>query len=250
MDGAIRTVRTLPFLPGGLEVMADGRLIVGDAQRREIYVLTETGSEQLADLSNLAGFFLNDSVIDKCGNLYVTDAGFDFMDPLVDPLPNGVIFYVRADGKSSVVAEDLFLPNGLIVTSDNKTLIVAETLGNRLTAFDIEDDGTLKNRRVWARFQHDIKPNGICPAGDDAVWVAGEQPYAFRINEDGEIDQQITTSRPVFATMLGGPERDLLFLCTSDSNDPVITRRFSSATIEITIAAAERRFDLGQIRKA
>ena len=237
-------------MPGGLEVLADGRLIVGDAQRRQIFALTEAGSEQLADLSNLAGFFLNDSVIDSRGNLYVADAGFDFLDPLVDPVPNGVIVHVRIDGRSSVVARNLFLPNGLTVALDNKTLVVAETLGNRLTAFDIEDDGSLNRRRVWAQFQNDIKPNGICLDGNGAIWVAGERPWAMRVNEGGEIDRQITTDRPVFAAMLGGPERNHLFLCTSNSNDPVITRRSPSATIDIVDTVAEWRNEVANIRKA
>ena len=233
LDGVVSTVRAFPYLPGGFEVLADGRLIVGDAQCRRIFLLDATGEEQVADLSNDAGFFLCDSVTDSRGGLYVADAGFDFLDPLVDPVSNGVIVHVRVDGRSSVVARDLFFPNGLIVTPDNKTLVVSETLGHRLTSFDIADDGSLNRRRVWAQFQNDIKPNGICLDGNGAIWVAGERPWAMRVNEGGEIDQQITTDRPVFAAMLGRPEGKHLFLCTSDSNDPVITRRSPSATIDI-----------------
>ena len=125
----------------------------------------------------------------------------------------------------------------MIITADNKTLIVAETLGHRLTAFAIEDDGSLKNRRVWAQLQDEVKPEGICLDRDGAIWVAGAGPRALRVSQGGEIDQQITTKKPVFATMLGGPQRRHLFLCTSDSNDPVITRRTSSATIDIAEVA-------------
>jgi sugar lactone lactonase YvrE len=165
--------------------------------------------------------------------MYVGDVGFDFLDPLVDPIPNGVIVHISADRKASVVARNLYFPNGMIITPDNSTLIVAETLAHRLTAFEIQNDGSLQNRRVWAQFEDEIKPTGICLDRDGAIWVAGTGPLALRVREGGEIDQQISTKQPVFATVLGGPERRHLFMCTSDSCDPVITRRVASATIDI-----------------
>lgn len=233
LHGDVRVVSALPYLPGEFGVLIDGRLIVGDAQRRIIFLLDEAGETQVADLSNIAKYFLSDSATDNLGGIYVADAGFDFMDPLVDPVPSGFITYIRADGKASVVAEDLFFPNGLIVTPDNKTLLVAETLGHRLTAFEIDGDGSLKNRRVWAQFQDDIKPEGICFDRESAIWVAGAGPLALHVREGGEVDHQVSTEQPVFATMLGGPELKHLFLCTSASNDPVITRRTPSATIDV-----------------
>ena len=95
----------------------------------------------------------------------------------------------------------------MVVTPDNKTLIVAEMLCHRLTAFDIEIDGSLRNRRVWAQLQNEIRPDGICLDRDSAIWVAGTCPGALRVREGGEIDREIITTRPVFATLLGGPER-------------------------------------------
>ncbi len=86
---------------------------------------------------------------------------------------------------------------------------------------------------VWAQFEDEVKPDGICLDREGAIWVAGRAPWALRVREGGEIDHQITTKQPVFATMLGGPERRHLFMCTSDSHDPIITRRVSSATIDI-----------------
>ena len=233
LDGTIRTVKTLPYLPGGFGVLADGRLIVGDARRRKIYRLASAGAKQVADLSNVAGYFLSDSTFDSSGGIYVADVGFDFLDPLVDPVPNGVIVYISPDGESSVVAADLFFPNGMIVTPDNRSLIVAEMLRHRLTAFEIESDGSLHNRRVWAQLQEDVKPDGICLDNDGAIWVAGAGLGALHVKEGGKVENQIRTKRPVHDAMLGGPERKHLFLCTSFSNDPVITRRSSSATIDI-----------------
>ncbi len=233
MQGTVQAVRTLPYVPGGFGALADGGLIVGDALRRKIYRWASAGQKQMADLSNVARFCLSDGIVDSRGGMYVSDIGFDFLDPLVDPVPNGVIVYISADGESIVVAGDLFFPSGMIITPDNNTLIVAETLGHRLTAFEIENNGSLKNRRAWAQLQDDVKPDGICLDREGAIWVAGTGPTALHVREGGEIDLQVTTRRPVFATMLGGPERRQLFMCTSDSYDPVITSRASKATIDI-----------------
>jgi sugar lactone lactonase YvrE len=237
LNGTVQTVRTLSYLPGGFGVLADGEFIVGDAWRRKMYRWASAGPEQFADLSNVAGFCLGDGIVDSRGGMYVGDAGFDFLNPLVDPVPHGVIVHVSVDGKPSVVAGNLFFPNGMIITPDNSTLIVAETLGHRLTAFEIGNDGSLQNRRVWAQFGDDVKPDGICIDRESAIWVAAAGSRVLRVREGGEIDQQITTKRPVFATMLGGPERRHLFMCTSDSDDPIITSRASNATIDIAEVA-------------
>ena len=188
---------------------------------------------QVADLSNIAGFCFSDGIVDSLGGMYVGDVGFDFLDPFAEAVPNGVIVHISENGKSSVVARNLLFPNGMAITPDNRTLIVAETLGHRLTAFDVENDGSLENRRVWARFQDEVKPHGICLDRDGAIWAACSTPVVLRVREGGEIDHQITTNLPVFAAMLGGPERRHLFMCTSASDDPVMTRRVSNATIDI-----------------
>ena len=233
MNGSVKIVRALPYLPGGFGVLPDGGLIVGDAWRRRIDRWALAGAEQMADLGKVAGFCLSDGIVDSHGGMYVGDVGFDFLDPLAHPVPNGVIVHVSAGGVSSVVAEDLFFPNGMVITPDNSTLIVAETLAHRLTAFEIEKDGSLRNRRVWAKFEADTKPDGICLDCEGAIWVAATGPRALRVREGGDVDQQITTERPVYATMLGGPKRKHLFMCTSTSDDPVMTRRISNATIDI-----------------
>ena len=237
LNGTVQKVGALPYLPGGFGVLADGGLIVGDAWRRKMYRWASAGPEQIADLSNVAGVCLSDGIVDSQGGMYVGDAGFDFLNPLVDPVLHGVIVHVSVDGKSSVVARDLFFPNGMVITPDNSTLIVAETLGHRLTAFEIENDGSLGSRREWAQFGDDVKPDGICLDREGAIWVAGTGPRALRVREGGQIDQQITTKRPVFAATLGGPERRHLFMCTSESGDPVITSRASNATIDIAEVA-------------
>jgi sugar lactone lactonase YvrE len=233
LDGELKTVTTLPFLPGSFNVHDDGRPIVSDAWRRKIYQCDSTGQSLFADLSNFARICLNAGVFDRRGGMYFGDVGFDYLDPTVDPVPSGLIVHVNARGESSVVAGDLFSPHGMIITPDNETLIVAETLGHRLTAFEIEQDGTLCNRRVWAQFQADIRPDGICLDLEGAVWVAGNSPTALRVREGGEVEHQVVSKRSVFDMTLGGPEQRHLFLCTSTACDPVITRRHPDATIDV-----------------
>ena len=233
LDGTVQIVKDLPFLPGSFGVLSEGGLLVGDAWRRKIYRCDSAGETQIADLSHIAGFCLSEGVLDSRGGMYVGDVGFDYLNPFMDPLPNGVIVYISTDGKMSVVAGDLFFPSGMVITPDSRTLIVAETLRHRLTAFEIDGDGSLQNRRVWAQFRNDVDPDGICLDIEGAIWVAGAGRRALHVTEGGEIDRQITTRRPVFATMLGGSKGRQLFLCTSDSSDPIMTRRASNATIEM-----------------
>ena len=159
--------------------------------------------------------------------------GFDYLNPLVDPVPDGVIVYVNADGDSSVVADNLFSPNGIAITPDNSTLIVGEMLSHRLTSFEIENNGSLRNRRVWAQFNNDIKPSGICLDSEGAIWVAGTGLAALCVKEGGEIKHEVATNQPVYAITLGGPERKHLLMCTSATHDPVITRRLPEATIDV-----------------
>ena len=235
LNGNVKIVKALPYVPGSLGVLADGGIEVGDAIRRKIYRWGTTSSKQMADLSNVAGFCLSDGIADCRGGMYVGDVGFDFLNPLVDPMPNGVIVHISAAGKPSIVAEDLFFPNGMAITQDNSTLIVAETLGHRLTSFEIENDGSLQNRRVWAQLEDEVNPHGICLDREGAIWVGGSGPWALRVREGGAIDHKVTTKQPVYATMLGGPERKHLFMCTAASQDPIITRRLASATIDVAV---------------
>ncbi len=231
--GDVQTVVKLPFRPAGFLVRKDGRMIVADALRGKVYECKSDKLKLASDLSDVFGFCLGECVIDNCGGIYICDVGFDVLNPLVDPVPKGAIIYLRAGGPSSVVAEGLFLPGGLLITPDNKTLIVAENLSHRLTAFDIRPDGFLHKRRVWAQFGPDVRPDGICFDNESAVWVAATGRRALHVREGGEIDREIKTPQPVYAVALGGPERKHLFMCTSASNDPVITRRNPGATIDI-----------------
>ena len=201
LDGNVHTIGALPHLPDSLHAL-------------------------------VAEHFLFDTVDDIYGGTYVANVGFDFLNPLVDPVRTGIIIYVDAEGESSVAADELYFPNGMTISLDNKTLIIAESLGHRLTAYSIGPAGILENRRVWAQLEDKINPEGICLDREGEVWTAGAGRRALLVKEGGLIERQVKTERPVFATALGGPDQNYLFLCTSDSNDPVITRQVAGATID------------------
>jgi sugar lactone lactonase YvrE len=127
----------------------------------------------------------------------------------------GKIALVTPDGEAREVANELAFPNGMVITPDNKTLVVAESFAARLAAFDIEDDGTLANRRVWA---DGVGPDGICLDADGCIWAstANVANDCARIREGGEVLERIELDRPCFAAMLGGPDRRTLFMLTAE----------------------------------
>ena len=129
----------------------------------------ELPCNKLADISDFTKFCLSDGIVDAKGRLYVGDIGYNFLDPAAKPVETCVIVLVGPDGRASVVADKLFFPNGMVITPDGRTLIVGETLGHRLTAFDIQEDGSLSNRRVWGKLPSSVGPDGICLDAEGAV---------------------------------------------------------------------------------
>jgi sugar lactone lactonase YvrE len=146
-----------------------------------------------------------------------------------------VIVLVGSDGRASVVADKLFFPNGMVITPDGRTLIVGETIGHRLTAFDIQADGSLGNRRVWAQLPPSVGPDGICLDAQGAVWCANPegQDSVVRVREGGEITDRLKVDTHAYAVMLGGPERRHLFICASGSHDPAEIQRNPSASFQV-----------------
>jgi sugar lactone lactonase YvrE len=134
-----------------------------------------------------------------------------------------------------VVADRLCFPNGMVITPDGRSLIVGETLGHRLTAFDIQEDGSLSNRRVWAQLPPSVGPDGICLDAEGAVWCANPEgkDSVVRVREGGEITDRIKVDTNAYAVMLGGPERRHLFICASGSHDPTEIQRNPSASFQV-----------------
>lgn len=165
------------------------------------------------DLGALSEHPWNDVVVDGRGNAYVGGIGFDFPEGEFAP---GTIALIPADGPARQVADGVAFPNGLAVTPDGGALIVAESYGNRLTAFDIAEDGGLSNRRVWADLG-DGTPDGICLDAEGAVWYADvPNKRCVRVREGGEVLQTVELDRGCFACALGGPDRRTLFVTAAE----------------------------------
>lgn len=243
LQGNLRTVLELPFKPNGFGFRQDGSLMVGDALGRQIHRWDGQSLTHVADLSAMTVFCLSDGLVDRHDRMYVGDIGYNFFDPANQPVDTCVITCIDADGSTRVVAEGLNFPNGMAITPDGKTLIVAECTGHRLTAFDILADGGLSNRRIYAQLSEDVQPDGISLDAEGGVWIANpEGRYAaLRVLEGGEITDAIELDSEGYAVMLGGPQGKHLLICASDSHDPVKIAQSPSATlrvVEVAVAAA------------
>jgi sugar lactone lactonase YvrE len=212
LAGQSEIVARVPTL--GLGFLPDGRLLI--VSMRDGLLLRRERDDSLvthADLTSLARHPWNDLVVDGRGNAYVNNIGFDFPGGAFAP---GSLALVTPDGVARQVAYGLAFPNGMAVTPDNATLIVAESYGDRLTAFDIAADGGLSNRRVWASLGGG-HPDGICLDSDGAVWY-GDVPArrCVRVREGGEALETIELDRGCFACALGGADRRTLFLMAAE----------------------------------
>jgi sugar lactone lactonase YvrE len=231
LDGAAQTVVNVPAAPSGLGWLPDGRLLVVSMEDRRLLRLDPSGLTEVADLSRLATFHCNDMVVDAQGRAYVGNFGFD-LHAGAEPAPAAIVL-VLPNGEARVAAADLMFPNGTVITSDGRTLIVGESFGPRLTAFDVEPDGSLSNRRVWAALASAV-PDGMCLDAEDAIWVASPiSAEVLRVREGGAITHRVSVSTQAFACMLGGPQRRHLFICTASSGDPAVCREKRDGRIEV-----------------
>jgi sugar lactone lactonase YvrE len=229
-DGRAESVVRVPAQPSGLGWLPDGRLLVVSMTDRRLMRLEGDALVLHADLSGLASFHLNDMVVDARGRAYVGNFGFDLIRGAA-PKPAELILVTPA-GEARVVAEKLEFPNGSVITPDARTLIVGESFGARLTAFDIADDGSLGGRRVWAQLQGAV-PDGICLDAEGAVWVASPMSSeVLHVREGGEVSERFGTEQQAIACMLGGPERRTLFVLTAPDIDPEVCRARRAARIE------------------
>jgi sugar lactone lactonase YvrE len=230
LDGNAEKIVEVTASPSGLGWLPDGRLLVVSMTDRRLLRLDPIGLVEIADLKDLASFHCNDMVVDKHGRAYIGNFGFDMAANA--PVEPAEVVLVTSDGNTRVVAEELYFPNGTVITPDDRTLIVAETLGNCLTAFDIESDGTLKNRRTWAKLEN-VYPDGICLDGEGAIWLAAPNPgEVMRVKEGGNITHRLSVTTRPFACMLGGPERRTLFVCTANTHIPDKVRAAPNGKIE------------------
>ena len=195
-------VRVDTSIPCTIDWLPDGRMLVVYGQERQLMRQEADGSLVThADLSGLGDMF-NEVVVDGRGNAYVN---------------GGNVVLVTPDGSAREVARDIEFGNGMAITPDGSTLIVAESYANRLTAFDIGEDGGLSNRRVWAELGDGNFPDGICLDADGAVWYADvPNKHCLRVREGGEVLETVEVDRGCFACMLGGPDGTTLFIVAAE----------------------------------
>jgi sugar lactone lactonase YvrE len=221
LDGAGEVVARGPDgLGWSIGWLPDGRMLVTG----EELVRVEPDGQRVrhADLGHISPAGWNEITVDGRSNVYVNTINFDFAefdDVLTTGRTPGKIALVTPDGEAREVANELAFPNGMVVTPDNETLIVAESFAQRLTAFDIATDGGLSNRRTWAE---PVGPDGICLDADGCVWASSGAMTndCARIGEGGKVRERIELDRSCFATMLGGPDRRTLFMAVADWRGP------------------------------
>jgi len=232
IDGQRQAVADLPGKPSGIGFLPDGTPLIVSMHDRKIMKLVGGKLVLHADISELCPTEINDMVVDKKGNAYVGNIGFNLTKGEKFKPTNFVL--VTADGKAREVATDLSVPNGPVVTPDGKTLIVAESWAKRLTAFDIQADGSLANRRVFADLDS-AAPDGICLDAEGAVWVACFNKDNFiRVLQGGEITHRIkVVDRFPVACTLGGPDGRTLFGLTFQGSIKDMGNGKSASRIEI-----------------
>ena len=248
LDGNAEVVVEASGQPSGLGWLPDGRLLIVSMTGNLLWRLDVGGLTEVAYLDRLGGLNCNDMVVDKRGRAYIGHIGFDLWGG--QAFAPASIIMVTPDGNARVVADEMACPNGMVITPDGHTLIVAESWGSCLTAFDIEIDGSLTGRRVWAHLgkapPHNIGsmaepaslgsvvPDGMCLDDGGAVWVAN--PFGkevLHVREGGEVTHRIELFTKSYACMLGGPDRRTLFIMTAESARPDEAKAKKSGRVEI-----------------
>jgi sugar lactone lactonase YvrE len=227
LAGDLRTEIDLDDRPSGLGWMPDGSMLIVSMTKRKLLKRSPAGVVSVhADLGEVATFHCNDMVVDGEGRAYVGNFGFDLdaeltargVPAVLADHTTARLARVAPDGTVSVAAEDLHFPNGTVITPDGKTLIIGETLGGVLTAFDVAAGGGLGNRRVWASTAPRV-PDGIALDAAGRIWIANPiAPECALIAEGGEVVEVIDTGQPCYACMLGGEDGRTLFMLTAMSS--------------------------------
>jgi sugar lactone lactonase YvrE len=220
-SGALDTIVEVPGSPSGLGWDGDGRLLIVSMDDRRLLRLDGTGLSEVADLSGYTEHPINDMVVSDRGVAYIGSFGFD-LHAGDTPRSTVLLAVDVVSGAHRVAADDLRFPNGMVITPDASTLIVAESFGPCLTAFTIEAGGVLAMRREWAALTGGVAPDGICLDTENCVWVSSPATHEFvRVREGGEITDRVASGDVLaIACMLGDEDRRTLYLLTSKGLDP------------------------------
>jgi sugar lactone lactonase YvrE len=237
-DGERRSEVDFEGEPAGLGWLPDGRLLINSRLDRTVYRREPDGTVlPHGSLEPWATWHANDMVVASNGQAYAGNFGFDLDALYAGTLPGSAIrstsvIRVDPDGSSAEAASDLAFPNGMVITEDGATLIVAESMGFRLSAFDRAPDGTLSNRREWAALDG-IAPDGICLCADGSLWVANAMAAeCVRVAEGGEVLERVATSMNAFACMLGDEDRRTLYVVTAPDSHAAKARLARHGAIE------------------
>lgn len=229
--GEVEIVLELEDAPSGLGWTPEGDLMVVSIMQRRLLRITASGIETVADLSPWTVMGANDMVVDGTGRAYIGNFGYDFMAGET-PRPTALV-RVEPDGAVTTEAAGVICPNGMVIDEERRLLVVAETFAHRLTAFDIDDDGSLRGGRVFAAFDDDVDPDGICLDADGQIWVAtARTPEVFRVADGGHVSDRVRlgSGNTSYAVMLGGEDGRTLFVCSAPGLMPAAT---GSGRIEI-----------------
>lgn len=254
--GHVETICELDDQPSGLGFAPDGSLLVVSMKQRRLLRARGSRLELVADLMAHAPFHCNDMLVDAQGRAYIGNFGWNLYEEL--EMRSTHLLMVQPDGAVCIVADGLTFPNGMALTRDGRTLLVAESFASRITAFDVAGDGTLSGRRTWASFTDRsfatigealesgvVIPDGIALDASGALWIADvSRRGAIKVAEGGEILESIDTGgSTVYALALGGVGESTLYMCSGPpllTYDPENERRGYLITASVQASARER----------
>ena len=236
----------VPGQPSGFGWNAQGDLLCVSMTDHRVLRISGEDVRTWADISAYCGFWANDLVVSQLGHCYVGNFGFD-LDALIaeqgiagllaTPPPTTNLVVLDPNGRVLQTIPDMAFPNGSVITPDGSTLIVGETMASRLSAFTINDDGTLENRRVWAALEF-VAADGMCLDAEGQIWVANAAAnQCLRVHEGGEITATVTTTQTAFACMLGGDDGRTLYVMSAPSSSRFEVAQKTDATIEAVLVA-------------
>jgi sugar lactone lactonase YvrE len=232
-DGTLESIVEVPGAPSGLGWDQTGRLLVVSMDDRRLLRLDEGTLAVVADLSAYTPHPINDMVVSATGTAYIGSFGFDLQGG--GEVTTTVLLAVDTEtGAHRIAADDLRFPNGMVITPDGSTLIVAESFGPCLTSFTIAPDGSISDRREFAALTEGVTPDGICLDAEGCVWVSSPTTHEFvRVREGGEVVQRISSDdRMAIACMLGDDDRRTLFMLTSKGLDPEKAKQLRTGRLE------------------
>ncbi len=229
-DAVVRT----PSFPFSIDWLPDGRLLVVLAREGLVLRRESDGTLQThAELSSLSDNPWNDIAVDGNGNSFVGNVGFDF--PFGE-FALGSLVVVTPAGMVRQVADDLAFPNGMVISADGSTLIVAESYASRLTAFRIGEDGTLFDRRIWAELDGGVA-DGISLDAEGAIWYGDPNGKCVRVKEGGEVLQVVELNIGCFACALGGPDGQTLFMMVNPMPPDFSNPTGEIRTVQVSVPA-------------